>query len=146
MTQWFLRETSLKYQMTLGQGQEMALTLTILTSFHLLNLFSVSTYFQATGCNSFWNIQFSLFLVSYKIWPCCKIGQGHTRVIIWKNYNGQESQMLHNKFCGNRPAGSGDFWSVFTIYGYGGHLGHVTSIISINFHFHVPKSLRTKFG
>ena len=39
--------------------------------------------------------------------------------------------MLHTKFRGNRPAGSGeeDFRRVFTIYGRGGHLGHVTSII-----------------
>ena len=35
---------------------------------------------------------------------------------------------------------------VFTIYGHGGHLGHVTSIISLNFHFHVPENLHTKFG
>ena len=36
--------------------------------------------------------------------------------------------MLHTKFRGNRPAGSGeeDFFKVFTIYGCGGHLGHVT--------------------
>ena len=34
----------------------------------------------------------------------------------------------------------------FTIYGHGGHLGHVTSIFQINFYFHVPKSLHTKFG
>ena len=40
--------------------------------------------------------------------------------------------MLHTKFRGNRPAGSGeeDFLRVFTIYGRGGHLGHVTSIMS----------------
>ena len=51
--------------------------------------------------------------------------------------------MLQTKFRGNRPGGSGeeDFLRVFTIYGLGGLLGHVTSIISINFHFHVPKSL-----
>ena len=55
--------------------------------------------------------------------------------------------MLHNKFRGNRPAGSGeDFWRVFTIYGHGGHLGHVTSIMLINFHFLVPESFHTKFG
>ena len=38
--------------------------------------------------------------------------------------------MLHTKFHGNRPAGSGeeDFKRVFTIYGHGDHLGHVTSI------------------
>ena len=37
--------------------------------------------------------------------------------------------MIHTKFRGNRPAGSGeDFLRVFfTIYGCGGHLGHVTS-------------------
>ena len=45
--------------------------------------------------------------------------------------------MLHTKFRGNRPAGYGekDFWRVFTIYGHGGHLGHVTSIMSSDFHF-----------
>ena len=39
--------------------------------------------------------------------------------------------MLHTKFRGNRPAGSGeeDFLWVFTIYGRGDHLGHVTSIM-----------------
>ena len=35
--------------------------------------------------------------------------------------------MLHTKFQGHRPFGSGeDFFKVFTIYGHGGHLGHVT--------------------
>ena len=36
--------------------------------------------------------------------------------------------MLHTKFQGNQPSGSGeeDFFKVFTIYGHGGHLGHVT--------------------
>ena len=29
----------------------------------------------------------------------------------------------------------------FTIYGHGGQLGHVTSIMLINFHYNVPKSL-----
>ena len=56
--------------------------------------------------------------------------------------------MLHTKFCGNRPAGSGeeDFLWVFTIYGRGSHFRHVTSIMSINFHFLEPESLHTKFG
>ena len=55
--------------------------------------------------------------------------------------------MLHTKFQGNRPAGSGkeDFLKVFNIYGRGGHLGHVTSIMSSDFHFHVPESFHTKF-
>ena len=55
--------------------------------------------------------------------------------------------MLHTKLSRNRPAGSGeeDFLRVFTIYGRGGHLGHVTSIMSSDFHFHVPESFHTKF-
>ena len=37
--------------------------------------------------------------------------------------------MLHTKFRENRPASSGeDFLRVFTIYGRGGYLGHVTKI------------------
>ena len=53
--------------------------------------------------------------------------------------------MLHTKFHENRPVCSGeDFRRVFTIYGRGGHLGHVTSIMSSDFHFLVPESLHTK--
>ena len=53
--------------------------------------------------------------------------------------------MLHTKFRGKRPAGSGeeDFERVFTMYGRGCHLGHVTSIILSDFHFLVPKSFHT---
>ena len=55
--------------------------------------------------------------------------------------------MLHTKFRGNRPSGSEeDFLRVFTIYGRGGHLGHVTSIMSSDFHFLVPESFHKKFG
>ena len=55
--------------------------------------------------------------------------------------------MLHTKFHGNRPAGFGeDFLRAFTIYGHGGNLGHVTSIMSSDFHFLVPESFHTKFG
>ena len=54
--------------------------------------------------------------------------------------------MLYTKIRGNRPAGSGeeDFRRVFTINGHGGQLGHLTNIILLNFHFHVPRSLHTK--
>ena len=50
--------------------------------------------------------------------------------------------MLHTKFHRNWPAGYGeeDFQKVFTIYGHGGHLGHVTSIMSSDFHFLVPET------
>ena len=55
--------------------------------------------------------------------------------------------MLHTMFRGNRPAGSGeDFLRVFTIYGRGGHLGHVTIIMSSDFHLLVPESFHKKFG
>ena len=56
--------------------------------------------------------------------------------------------MLHTKFRGNRTSGSGeeDFQRVFTIYGHGGHLSHVTSIMSSDFHFLEPESFHTKFG
>ena len=55
--------------------------------------------------------------------------------------------MLHTKFRRNRPVGSGEeFRRVFTRYGRGGHLSQVTSIMSSDFHFLVPKSFHTKFG
>ena len=112
---------------------------------------SAPSNFQVTGCNSFWKILFSHFFLwkspSYKIWPCRKISQGQPRVIIWTNYYGQESPMLHAKVRGNRPAGSGeeDFWRVFTIYWCGGNLGHVTQIPQTNFRSPFPRRLH-KFG
>ena len=49
--------------------------------------------------------------------------------------------MLHTKLHVNRPAGSGeDVFRFFTIYGRGGHLGHVTSIMSSDYHFLVPEN------
>ena len=55
--------------------------------------------------------------------------------------------MLHTKFRRNQPLGSGEeFLRVFTIYGDGGHLGHVTNIISSDFQFLVPESFHKKFG
>ena len=68
-------------------------------------------------------------------------------VIIRTIYDGWESPMLHTKFRENPPAGSGeeDFLRIFTIYGYGGHLGHATSIMSSGFHFLVPESFHKKW-
>ena len=55
--------------------------------------------------------------------------------------------MLHTNIRGNRSIGSGeDLLRIFTIYWHCSHLGHVTSIILISFHFFVPKILHTKFG
>ena len=54
--------------------------------------------------------------------------------------------MLHTIFQGHPFIGSGeeDFLKVFTIYRHGRHLGHVTLLICINFHSHVPISFHTK--
>ena len=113
---------------------------------------SAPTNFQVTGCNSFWKINcFHLFLwesPSYEIWPCRKIGQDQNSVIIWTNYDELESPMLHIKFHWNRSTGPGDedFWRVFTIYGPGGHLGHVTQVPRTNFRSSYPRRPHIKFG
>ena len=46
------------------------------------------------------------------------------------------------------PAPEKKIYKGFLPYNYvrGGHLGHVTSIMSSNFHFLVPESIHTKFG
>ena len=55
--------------------------------------------------------------------------------------------MLHIKFRQNRPAVLEKKISKgFLPYGHGGHLDHVTSIMSSDFHFPVPESFHTKFG
>ena len=56
--------------------------------------------------------------------------------------------MLHTKFRENRLAGSGEenFRRVFTIYGRGGHLGHVTQMPRTNFRSPYSRRLHIKFG
>ena len=54
--------------------------------------------------------------------------------------------MLHTKFEGHWSIGSEDFFKVFTIYGHGGHVGHVTQLICINFHLYSPSSCYMNFG
>ena len=54
--------------------------------------------------------------------------------MIYINIEVFEPWMLPAKFHCNRSTGSGeeDFGRVFTIYGHGGHLGHVTWISYIH--------------
>ena len=54
--------------------------------------------------------------------------------------------MLHTKFQENRPASSGEDLKGFyyMIYRHGGRLGHVTSIMSSDFHFLVPENFSYK--
>ena len=78
---------------------------------------SAPTNFQVTGCNSVCKIHcFHFFLqkgLCYQIWPCCKIGQGQPRFIIWTNYDGLESPMLHTKFRANRSTRFQRFFKCF---------------------------------
>ena len=93
--------------MTLGKGKKMALT----ANTHIPSLIQVVVcIFQLTGCNSFWKVHcFHFFLhqsLSYQIWPCHKKVKVNTGSSFEQNYDGQESQMLHTKFCENRSTGS----------------------------------------
>ena len=56
--------------------------------------------------------------------------------------------MLHTKPQGHWPFCSGeeDFLRVFTIYGHGGHLGHVTQNLQTDFCSPIPLRLYMKFG
>ena len=56
--------------------------------------------------------------------------------------------MLYTKFQGYWLIGSGeeDFFQVFTTYGHGGHVGHVTQLICINFHSFSPSIFHMNFG
>ena len=74
------------------------------------------------------------------------MGQGQPRIIIWANLAGPTTPMLHTKSQGYQPFGSGeDFWRVFTIYGHGGHLGHVTKTIWTNFCSPIIRRLHIKY-
>ena len=55
--------------------------------------------------------------------------------------------MLHTIFRLNWSTGSvKDYVGAITIYGHGDHLGHVTCIMMINFHFLVHESFNAEFG
>ena len=76
------------------------------------------------------------------------MGQGQLRVIIYINFVELEYILLHTKFHVHRTISSvgEEFLKVFTINEHGGHLGHVSCTIYINFLSHSPRRLRTKFG
>ena len=63
--------------------------------------------------------------------------------------------MLHTKFQGHRSIASGELvflrflpymGMVAHIYEHGGHVGHVTQLICINFHSRSPLSFHISFG
>ena len=68
--------------------------------------------------------------------------------MIYINFVDLRSLMLHAKFQNHRPSGSEEeiFKKKFAIYSHGGHLGHVTLTIYINFHFLFLRMFHIKFG
>ena len=55
--------------------------------------------------------------------------------------------MIHAKFQDHRTYGSGEEdLMIFTIYGHGGHLGHVTLTIYVNFCSPFQRRLHIIFG
>ena len=75
------------------------------------------------------------------------IGQGQPRVIIYIHFVELEFSMLLAKFQNNRfLVLEKKILKVFTIYGHGGHLGHVTLTIYIKFCSPFPRRLHIKFG
>ena len=99
--------------------------------------------FDIKDYNSFWKIHcftfFSYKNINNQTWPCHKIGQGQHRVIIFINLVGLEHPMQHTKFQGHR------FFKVFTIYGHGSHLGHVTWTVWTNFRSPIQRRFHMKF-
>ena len=110
------------------QKYKFSINLVICCKFYPLNDFVTVLSIKCRGCQK---------------GPCRKIGQGHYRVIIYINFVDLECPMLHVKFQDHRTSGSGE---VFTIYGHGSHLGHVTWTIYINFGSPFPRMLHIKFG
>ena len=109
--------------------------------------------FQITDENSVWKIHCFTFF-TYKsimdqIWPCHKISQCQPRrVIVWIKFVVLEHPLLHTKFQGHQPFGcrEEDFFKVFTTYGHGSHLGHVTRSVWTNFCSPIPWRFYMKFG
>ena len=68
--------------------------------------------------------------------------------MIYTNFVDLRSLMLYAKIQNHRPSGSEeeDFKFFFDIYSHGGHLGHVSLTIYINFHFLFLRMLHIKFG
>ena len=66
--------------------------------------------------------------------------------MIYINFVELHSQKLHTKFQNHRPSGSEEEdFKKNAIYSHGGHLGHVTLTIYINFHSPFPRMLHMKF-
>ena len=75
------------------------------------------------------------------------MGQGQLRVIIYINFVKLESPMFHAKLRDHRTISSvGEDLKVFTINEHGGHFGHVTCTIYINFFPHFQRRRHIKMA
>ena len=76
------------------------------------------------------NPMIPLFCIKKPINPYCHfhlIGQGQPKVMIYTNYDGWISRCYIRNFIEiNSPVPEQMLFMIFTIYGHGGHLGHVT--------------------
>ena len=67
------------------------------------------------------------YKTSFAKFESLKMDQGQLRVIIFIKFVGLDYIMLHAKFHDHRTISfEENIFEVFAIYGYGGHLGHVT--------------------
>ena len=118
----------------LGQGQtapwgQININLLWLWSF-AVSFFHYMTFWQFSPCKS----------IRDQTWPCRKIGQGQLRTAQGPNASYQATRSLAFWFWRRR------ILKGFTIYGRGGHLGHVTQTPRTNFRSPIPLRLHKKFG
>ena len=145
MAQWFLRKASFFAHVN-GLGPRLSNDLDLKYSHTFINSISCLHLPMFKLQAAIVSEKSIVFTFSYRkaynqIWPCRKISQGHSSVIIWTNYDGQQSPIIHTKFCVNRSTGSGkeEFWMIFTIWGHYCHLGHLTQMPRSKLSFPLPK-------
>ena len=119
-------------------------------------IFIISIGFRSQAAKVLKNLQFSLFPIDKPMLPNLDLAVKYVKVNLRSSYEqtmmGRSHLMrryqvswksVHQFLRGRFLKG---FFFSFTIYGRGSHFGHVTSIMSINFHFLEPESLHIKFG
>ena len=108
---WEKQVLTLKSEWPLTKVKEWPWPL-ILTQLHKLIKLNASSNFETQGCNSFQKINNFYFFqcksLCDQIWPWRKMGQRQPRVIIWTTLVVLPYTMLHTKFRGHWPTGSGE--------------------------------------
>ena len=120
MAQKFLRKSGLNFCMytTLGRSRndlDLQYSHTFINSNRCLLLPTFRSLAAIVSEKSNLSL-FPMKTISYQILPCCKIGQGQPRVIIYIHFVELESPMLHAKFQDHRTFGSGEDFLRFLPY------------------------------